>query len=142
MPDGRGKEFEDMDDNTLIRAMTPPISSAIHACYYRVLGQSSLPWNIKPVERFIQLNTEGKGNFFGEIVPIVMNDTFRLFMWKGCDVSEGHGITYNAYVWGLTNGKNCVFTRKYWWKGYLLRGAVEESFGLKPMTLRPREYIF
>ncbi|GAH26054.1 unnamed protein product [marine sediment metagenome] len=142
MPDGRGKEFEAMDDETLINAMTPPISSAIHACYYRSLGQASVPWNIKSVERFIQLNTEGKGKFFGEIAPLIMNDKFHLFLWKNCDVSEGHGITYNVYVWGLTNGVNVVFSRRYFWKMYFIRGAVEESLGLKPMTLRPREYIF
>ena len=141
MPNGRGKEFEVMDDETLVKAMTPPISSAIHACYYRVLGQASVPWNIKPVERFIQLNAEGKGKFFGEIVPIIMTDSVHFFLWKNCDVSDGHGITYNVYIWGIAKGKNCVFTRKYWWKMYL-RAEVEKSLGLKPQSLRLREYLF
>lgn len=142
MPDGRGEEFNQMDDETLIKAMTPPISSAIHACYYRILGQASVPWNIKPVERFIQLNAEGKGKFFGEIVPIIMTNRIRLFLWKNCDVSEGHGISYNVYVWGWANGKNTVLTRKYWIKAYVVRSKIESDFGLEPMSLRLREYLF
>lgn len=142
MPDGRGEEFEEMDDETLIEAMTPPISSAIHACYYRILGQASVPWNIKPVERFIQLNTEGQGKFFGEIVPIVMTDKVRLFMWKNCDVSEGHGVTYDTYVWGSTNSINTILSRRYFWKMYVIRGMAEKQLALEPESLRPREYIF
>ena len=141
MPNGRGKEFEAMDDTTLVEAMTPPISSAVHACYYRILGQASVPWNLKSVERFIKLNTEGKGKFFGEIVPIIMNDKFHLFLWKNCDVSNGHGITYSVYVSGLTNGVNVGFTRRYFWKMYFVRGMVEKSLAIQPESLRIRKYI-
>lgn len=142
MPNGRGKEFELMDDETLVKAMTPPISSAIHACYYRSLGQASVPWNIKSVERFIKLNTEGKGKFFGEIVPIIMTDKLHLFLWENCDVSEGHGINYDTYVWGLTDGINVILSRRYFWKMYFIRGMAEKTLGLSPQSLRVRKYLF
>lgn len=141
MPNGRGKEFEDMSDDELLAAMTPAISSSIHACYYRTSGLANVPWNIKPVERFMKLNAEGKGIFYGEVEPVKITDRIHIWMWKNCDVSEGRGITYNVHVGGLTNSVNTYFVRKYWWKAYVIRGMMEKTLGLEPEILRAREYL-
>ncbi len=135
-------EFDAMDDATFIKAITPSMESVITACFYRVLGQSSLPFSIEQVERFINLNVGGKGKYSGELVPIIVDERFRLYLWKNCDVSDGHGITYNVYVWGIPGMKNSVFTRKYWWGAYVIRSTVEKQLNLKPESLRIREYLF
>jgi len=141
MPDGRGSEFEDMSDEELIAAMTPAISSSIHACYYRVLGLANVPWNISPIERFMELNAQGAGIFLGEIEPVYVDERLHIWLWKNCDISEGHGITFNLYVGGLADSANTYFTRKYWWKLYLLRGMMEKSLEIEPEVFRVREYL-
>jgi hypothetical protein len=132
-------EFDAMDDATFVDAMTPPMESVITACFYRVLGQSSLPFNIKQIERFI--NLQGKNIYGGDLVPIVSTNQLHLYLWKNCDVSHGHGITFNVYVWGIPNARNTVFTRKYWWGCYVLRSKIESILKVPSESLRIREKI-
>jgi hypothetical protein len=141
MPNGRGQKFESMDDDTFLAAITPAMDSVLTAVFYRVLGQSSLPWNIKYIERFMKLSVDGKTNYHGEVVPILVNDRIHLYLWKKCDISAGHGLTTNIHVWGFKNGGNSVFTRKYWFKAYVIRSKIESSLNLQPMSLRLREYL-
>ena len=144
MVEYRGHEFDAMDDQTFLDAITPAMDSVLTAVFYRVLGQSSLPWNIKYIERFIQLNTaplQLNTTYGGELVPIVVNDHIHVYLWKNMDVSNGHGIKTDIHVWGLNKGGNAVFTRKYWWAAYILRTQVEQQLSLKQNTLRLREHI-
>lgn len=141
MAEYRGHEFDEMDDDTFLAAITPAMDSVLTAVFYRVLGQSSLPWNIKHIERFMQLSIAGKTRYGGEIVSVMVNDQIHLYLWKNCDISAGHGLTTNIHVWGLKNGSNSVFTRKYWWAAYILRSQVEQKLSLKSNSLRIREHI-
>jgi len=146
MAEYRGHEFDGMDDATFLEAITPAMDSVLTAVFYRVLGQSSLPWNIKYIERFMQLSagptlSDVKTRYDGEIVPIVVNNLVHAYLWKGMDVSAGHGIKTNIHVWGLKDGGNTVFTRKYWWTAYVLRSQVEAKLNLRPNALRMREYL-
>lgn len=133
------EEFDAMDDATFVAAMTPPMESVITACFYRVLGQSSLPFNIKQIERYI--NLQGQIKYGGELVPIVSTGTMHLYLWKDCDISGGKGITFNLYVWGVPGARNSVFTRKYWWGMYILRSKAESTLGLPSEFLRLREHV-
>jgi hypothetical protein len=133
------EQFDVMDDAAFVAAMTPPMESVITACFYRVLGQSSLPFNIKQIERFISL--QGQIKYGGELVPIVKNEILHLYIWKNCDVSGGKGITFNVYVWGIPGGRNCIFTRKNWWGAYIIRSKMETSFGLPNESLSIMKHL-
>jgi len=132
-----GKELPEMTDEELIEALTPIIRSTVNANYYRVLGITSLPFDIRDVERYIVLQTEGKGEFFGETEDRLEKGRARWFIWRDCDVSKGHGITFSMHVWGRVGGINTVFTRTGFYKMYLLRSKIESVLRLPRYTLAP-----
>jgi len=135
-------DFDGMTDEELVKALTPIVRSAINANYYRILGQTSLPIPIEVIERYVKLDQP----FYGELIPIWTRKRVHGFLWKDCDVSNGGGITFDIYVWGVTSDalfrpveiRNTIFTRKYWWKMYFLRSLIETTLKLKPESLRFR----
>lgn len=133
------EQFDAMDDATFVAAMTPPMESVITACFYRIFGQSSLPFDIRQIERFISL--QGQIKYGGELVPIVKNKMLHLYLWKDCDISGGKGITFNVYVWGVPGGRNSIFTRRYWWGAYVLRSKAETTLGIPNESLSVRQHI-
>ena len=107
------------EDPTLYIAKFEPVaSSAIQANYYRILGQSSLPFNIMDITKFIEAEVSGHGIFNGSM-KIVYDGTFlRVIRWE--DIRVGEGLTFNMLVWGLKAGKNSVFSRVGFWRMYIL----------------------
>ena len=150
-------DWDKLSDKELVDALTPILRSIINACYYRVLGQASIQVPIEVIERYIDISTHGKTPFYGEKkevvtpTPMVWKKYVRILLWKDCDVSNGKGLTTDIWVWGftsegfkrlrkfMTKERNTVFTRKYWWKCYVIRGTIENALGLKPNALRLRE---
>ena len=133
------EQFDAMDNAAFVEAMASPMESVITACFYRILGQSSLPFNIKQIERFISL--QGQIKYGGDLIPIVKNELLHLYLWKDCDVSGGKGITFNVYVWGVPGARNSIFTRKYWWGAYIIRSQVETHLGLPNESLSIRNKL-
>lgn len=117
-----------------------PVESALTACFYRILGQSSVPFDIEEMLKYVEEETV-EGDFGGVINWKVKNRVLWWFVWDGINLSKpgtSDPVTFQAHVWGRPGGHNCVFTRSGWQKMYLIRGAAENTLKLKRWSLSLR----
>lgn len=111
------------------------------ACYYRVLGQASLPFPIAEITEFIEAEVKGLGRFGGRIHWRQQRPALWWYDWEGINMSAPgavNPIKFDMHIWGRPAGRNSVFTRVGFWRAYLVRSTIERSLGLKPGTLRTR----
>jgi len=111
-----------MSEEDIIAKYEPVVASAIYANYYRVLGQSSLPFNINEMIKFVEAETRGYGKFGGTMKWIQDGTVFKAVRWE--DVTVGEDVTFNMIVWGFNAGKNTVFSRVGFWRMYILELAT------------------
>jgi hypothetical protein len=98
------------------------LDSVVTACFYRILGQASLHFNLWEIIKLLWAECK-IGKYGGELKPIIPN---YWYVWK--NVKLGKDITQDFYVWGLRNGTNTIFTRPGFWRMALGREYQHSPF--------------
>ena len=129
-----------------IEKYEPLFDSAIYACYYRILGQSSIPLPIDEVIKFIEAEVL-YGKYGGELIEVYpwgfthkfLGRFFKCYLWKDVVLSKPDAeepyVADGFWVWGMRprrigekeiRGTNTVFTRFKFWECYVIRGPLEK----------------
>lgn len=86
------------------------LDSVTTACFYRILGQASLHFNIWEIIKVVWSETQ-IGKYKGVLKPIIPN---VFYLWV--DAKLGKDVYQDFYIWGLPNGSNTIFTRPGFWR--------------------------
>jgi len=131
-----------MAEVDIIAKLEPVVDSALTACYYRILGQASLPFTIDEFIEFVEAEIE-RGKYGGSIEWRVNLDRFKWFVWRDINMSKPGAVekvTFSTHVWGITKkygARNVVLSRTGFWRMYVIRSRIERWLGLRPYALAP-----
>jgi len=139
-------EMDEEEARKYIEKYEPLFDSVIYACYYRILGQSSVPLPIDEVVKFIQAEVQ-YGKYGGELVEMypwgftrpLLSKVFKSYLWRNVRLSSPEAeepyVADGFWVWGMPErriggkvirGSNTVFTRFKFWECYVIRGPLEK----------------
>jgi len=126
----------------IIAKIEPIADAAITACYYRILGQASLPFTIDDFIEFTKAEIE-RGKYGGKIEWRYNGDRIKWYVWKDVNLSKPEApekVTFSMHVWGVTKkygARNVVLSRTGFWRMYVIRSRIERLLALPPYTLAP-----
>ncbi|MCK5612428.1 hypothetical protein KAR91_61720 [Candidatus Pacearchaeota archaeon] len=117
------------------------VTSALTAAWYRILGQSSVPFAIEDFMSYVEEQVRGEGAFRGKVTVMADRGGLLWFIWEDVNMSQKDiedPIIGRFHIWGLKGRNNVVITRSGWHKLYLARGVTEEILGLPRFSLSIR----